>query len=142
MKSDFRRKKRKVEHVAKALNSTLSVFSPQSKVHAISQTYSKSLSPKSRCNVASNIRGDPLVDFNNSISKKCNKISNCAQQLVLRSTVKKAGGSWKQTRQANRQISWKSLKRTSERDINCDKTLQNSQVQGMQTTHRNHKESY
>ena len=32
--------------------------------------------------------------------------------------MKKAGGSWKQTRQANRQISWKSLKRTSERDIN------------------------
>ena len=37
-KFDFRSKKQKVEHVAKSLNLTLSVLSPQSKVHAVSQT--------------------------------------------------------------------------------------------------------
>ena len=70
IKFDFRSKKQKVEHVAKALNSTLSVLSLQSKVHTVSQTYSKSLSPTSRCNVASNVHGDPLVDFNSTIPKK------------------------------------------------------------------------
>ena len=118
IKFDFCSKKQKVEHVAKAVNSTLPVLSPQSKVHAVSQTCSKSLSPTSRCNVASNIHGDLLVDFNNMISKKCDKIMNCAWGLVLRRIAKKARGSWKQTRQANWQISWKSLKHASEKDIN------------------------
>ena len=52
------------------------------------------------------------------ISKKCDKISNFAWGLVLRRIAKKARGSWKQTRQANWQISWKSLKHASEKDIN------------------------
>ena len=57
IKFDFHSKKQKVEHVAKALNLTLSVLSPQGKVHAVFLTCSKSLSPTSRCNVASNIHG-------------------------------------------------------------------------------------
>ena len=86
-------------------------------MHAVSQTCSESSSPTLRRNVASNIHGDPLVDFNNTISKKRDKISNCARRLVLRSIVKKAGDSWKQTRQAKLQINWKSLKQVSEKDI-------------------------
>ena len=43
IKFDFCSKKQKVEHVAKAFNLTLPVLSPQSKVHAVSQTCSKSL---------------------------------------------------------------------------------------------------
>ena len=57
IKLDFYSRKQKVEHVAKAVNSTLAVLSPQSKVHTVSQTCSKSLSPTSRCNVASKIIG-------------------------------------------------------------------------------------
>ena len=43
IKFDFCSKKQKVEHVAKALNLTLSVLSPQNKVHAVSQTFFKKL---------------------------------------------------------------------------------------------------
>ena len=57
IKFDFYSRKQKVEHVAKAVNSTLAVLSPQSKVHTVSQTCPKSLSPTSRCNVASKIIG-------------------------------------------------------------------------------------
>ena len=118
IKFNFRSKKQKAEHVAKDLNTSLSVLSPQSKVHAVSKSCNNNLSPASRHIVANNIQGDPLADFTNTISKKRDRLSNCARRLVIGSIVKKSGGNWKTARRTNRHLSWKSLKSASEKDIN------------------------
>lgn len=110
IKFDFRSKKQKIEHVTKALNTSLSV-------QAVAKSCTNNLSPASRRNVADNIHGDPLVDFTKTISKKHDKLSNCARRLVLGSIVNNAGGNWKKARRTNRQFSWKSLKDASEKDI-------------------------
>ena len=71
VKIDFSSKIRKVDCVAKALDTSLFMLSPQSKVKAITKATANSLSPGSRSIVAENIdkgTSNPLVDFH-----KCSK---------------------------------------------------------------------
>ena len=58
-------------------------------MHALSKTCSKSLSPTSRRNVASNIHGDPLVYFNNKISKNVIKYRTVHDDLFSEALRKK-----------------------------------------------------
>ena len=56
-----------------------------SKVQAVSDSCTNSISPASRSNLADTIRGDsdPLIDFTKAVAKKRDTLSNCARRLVL-----------------------------------------------------------
>ena len=116
VKFDFTSKKRRVDNASSTIKQKLSALSPMSKKKAVTKVCND-MSPLSRQAVANGIQGqDPLLNFTSTISKKRDKNSNCTRQLVLSNVVKRAG-SWQEARKFNRQLSWTSLVKASEKDI-------------------------
>ena len=111
VKLDFRSKKQNVDHVAKVLDTSLSMLSPQSKVKAVTQSCNNSLSPASKSNLSECLvegQSNPLVDFHKRVANKRDEITNCARRLALKTLAEKAG-SVKKAKRTNRNLNWRSL---------------------------------
>lgn len=112
----FSSKRQKLDSAAKRVRSSLSTLSPNSRVDALTQSCSNILSPGSTSRLASNIN-NPLKQFTKTISKKRDKLSNCARRLALGSVVKSCSGNLRSARRSDRSLSWKSLQSAVNNDV-------------------------
>ena len=118
IKFPFLRKKAKIVDASKALNCSLELLSPKSKVDVLSQTCSSTMSPASRHDLANNIDGNSVIEFTKTIAKKRDKTSNCTRRLAYSHLITKASGNYNKVRKLDRGLKFKSLKNASEKDIN------------------------
>ena len=119
VKLDFRSKKQNVDHVAKVLDTSLSMLSPQSKVKAVAQSCNNILSQASKSSLSECLvegQSNPLVDFHKRVANKRDKITNCARRLVLNTLAEKAG-SVKKAKRTNRNLNWRSLQQAVQKDL-------------------------
>ena len=100
-------KKNKIIHAKKSIKNTLSKLSPHSKVRAIAETCSETLTPKSKFSVAEQV-DSVTEDIYQSIANKRDNVSNSARRILLHNFVEKAG-SIRSAKRLNRSYSWKSL---------------------------------
>ena len=96
---------------------TLSLLSLHSKVAAIADTCSSSLSPSSQSNLLEVVESSgSLSNFHKSIPKKRDNITNCARKLVMKKLVESVG-SVNKAKKLNRRLSWRSLNSVSKMNI-------------------------
>ena len=114
---NFPSKRAKVIAATKALDDSLAVLSPNSKVDALSVTCN-SLPPESKETLSERVdSGKSLVDFTKSLSSKRDNASNCARHLAYRHLVQKSDGNHNRVRRMHRGLRFTSLKNASEKDI-------------------------
>ena len=97
----------------------MSKLSSASKVKAISQSYSETLSPASKSSLSqklSNEAENPLVGIHQNVSKKRDKVSNCVCHLVLNKLATCAGFVEK-AKKTYRNLNWTSLQQAFQKDI-------------------------
>ena len=84
---------------------------------AIADTCSSSLSPSSQSNLLEVVESSgSLSNFQKSIPKKLDNITNCARKLVMKKLVESVG-SVNKAKKLNRRLSWRSLNSVSKMNI-------------------------
>ena len=84
---------------------------------AIADTCSSSLSPSSQSNLLEVVESSgSLSNFQKSIPKKLDNITNCARKLVMKKLVESVG-SVNKAKKLNRRLSWSSLNSVSKMNI-------------------------
>ena len=98
------------------------MLSPQSKVQALSQTCSKTLSPASSSTLSDAVGSNPLVDVYTSVKRKRDNASNCVRRLIL-NKLSTQYGSAKKVRRSNRGLNWTSLQKAAAAGMDVDKII-------------------